>query len=245
MTSPTPGILKNTQPIAVPGGAAGVDVGWLMPDGQPRVLYVAQEGAGLAVVDLVDPGRPIIASYDTPGSALGVTIVGATAYVADHVAGLNIVRLLRDRQEATITAQGGSLATDDGSMTAIFPAGAFSETVTLTYKRLAADWDTGQFRGIGQTFELTAASTGRGQPADLAPDGWYAVVLRYTDAEKGPAIEQTLRLYFRDGDRWVTEPTSQGYPPANALTALPMRLGWWTVMGETLRHYLPMLSARR
>ena len=193
----------------------------------------------------MDPNHPILASYDTPGEALGVTVVGATAYVADHVAGLNIVRLLRDRQETTVTAQGGNLAADDGSMVAIFPSGAFSQTVTVTYKRLAADWDTGPLRGIGQTFKLAATSISSGQPAELTPGGWYAIVLRYTDAEKGPAIEQTLRLYFRDGGRWMPEPTSQVHPQANALTALSKRLGWWTVMGETMRHYLPVLSARK
>jgi hypothetical protein len=125
-------------------------------------------------------------------------------------------------------------------MIAIFPSGAFSQTATLTYKRLAADEDTGRRLGIGQTFELTAVSASSGQPAGILPDKSYAVVLRYTDDERGPAIEESLQLTFREDTGWLPEPTSQVHVQANAVTALPQRLGWWSVLGETRRACLPL-----
>ena len=210
-----------------------------------RALYVAQGGEGLAVIDLADPGQPITASYNTSGSALDVTVVGATAYVADHAGGLNLLHLLRDRQEATITAQGGTLAAADGSLITTFPTGAFTETIKLTYERLAANGNTGRLLGIGQTYRLRAETAASGRPAGLAPGKDYLAVVRYTDFEKGPIIEETLRLRFREGGRWIGDPTSLVHIQANAITALPQRLGWWTVLGETVRSYLPSLLVQR
>jgi hypothetical protein len=230
----------ETAHIALPGQASGVEVGMPVPDGSPRVLYASQGGDGLFVVDLVAPGYPILASYDTPGDLESVTVAGATAYLADHVAGLNVVRLLRDRQQMNITPSGGSLTAADASFSAIFPAGAFTETVTLTCERLAVDENTGPLRGIGQTYRLRARAAVSGRPAALTPGKDYAVVVRYTDAELGPIIEKTLRLRYREEGRWLVEPTGSLHAGANAITAFPQRLGWWAALGEIHRVYLPL-----
>ena len=39
---------------------------------------------------------------------------------------------------------------------------------------------------------------------------------------------------------WIAEPSSQVYVEAYAITALPQQLGWWSVLGETHRTYLPL-----
>ena len=227
--------------IRVPDVAGGVATGLLTPDGWPRVVYVAQGTSGLAAIDYGHPDQPITASYDTPGEGWAVTAVDGTAYVADGAGGLSLVRLYRDQQVATVTAQGGSLAASDGSLIAVFPVGAFTETVTLTYQRLASDEDTGQQLGVGQTYRLRAVKLAGGQPATLAPGTQYAVVLRYTDEELAPIIERTLALHSRQDSGWTVEPSSQLHAQPNAVTALPQRLGWWSLLGNTLRHYLPVL----
>jgi hypothetical protein len=46
----------------------------------------------LQIVDVSDPAAPaLLGSYDTPGGAEAVQVVGSTAYVADHDEGLQIV----------------------------------------------------------------------------------------------------------------------------------------------------------
>lgn len=127
-------------------------------------------------------------------------------------------------------------------MIAIFPSGAFTGTVSLTYQRLAAVENSGALLGIGQPFEFSAISTDGGQPAGLAPGKTFAPVLRYSDVELGPAIERSLRLVYREGNLWLPEPSSQVHDQANAMTALPVRLGWWTILGENHRTYLPWVS---
>ena len=68
-------------------------------------------------------------------------------------------------------------------------------------------------------------------------------MIRYTDAELRPnIIEKTLHLHFREADRWLVEPTGELHINANAITAFPQRLGWWSVLGRTpQRIYLPLV----
>ena len=54
--------------------------------------YVADRFAGLQVIDIKNPEKPIIVGgVDTPGHAFGVTVVGSYVYVADRISGLIIV----------------------------------------------------------------------------------------------------------------------------------------------------------
>lgn len=46
------------------------------------------------MIDIADPTNPVIAgTRDTPGFAHGVAVAGSCAYVADRVAGLQVIRL--------------------------------------------------------------------------------------------------------------------------------------------------------
>ncbi len=65
------------QEVAVAGGYA----------------YVTS-GKGLRVVNVSDPTHPaIVGSYDTPGEATGIVVLGDTAYVADGGGGLQVVNV--------------------------------------------------------------------------------------------------------------------------------------------------------
>jgi len=92
------------------------------------------------------------------------------------------------------------------------------------------DRDTGALAGIGRTFDLSAVYSDTGQVAELAPGQTYSVIVRYTDAEKGGAIESTLALYGWDGSQWVKEPGSVVDTAANMVmvrqTTLVCLLCW-------------------
>ncbi|MBE3038701.1 MAG: hypothetical protein IMZ62_07805, partial [Chloroflexi bacterium] len=67
------------------------------------------------------------------------------------------------------------------------------------------------------------------------------ITVQYTDAEEGPAIENTLALYWWDGSQWVKDPSSAVDTAANTVTAQPSHFSRWAVLGETWRLYLPLV----
>ena len=57
-----------------------------------RYAYVPVRAVGLQVVDISDPASPsMVGAVDTPGTALGVAVAGDHVYVADGVAGLQVL----------------------------------------------------------------------------------------------------------------------------------------------------------
>ncbi len=70
----------------------------------------------------------------------------------------------------------------------------------------------------------------------------YTLTIQYTDAEKGPAIENTLALYYWDGAQWVQEPTGAVNAAANTITATPNHFSFWAVLGQTQRLFLPLIQ---
>jgi hypothetical protein len=164
--------------------------------------------------------------------------------VADGIGGLVILRALRDKVVVSIPTEGGSLLSTHADTSLIFPSGAFTTTVDLTYRHLWADRNTGPLTGIGHTFDLSAVYSDTGLVAQLAPGQSFAATVHYIDAEKGPAIESTLALYAWDGSQWVKEPSSAVDVGANTITAAPDHLGLFAVLGETQRIYLPVVRKR-
>ena len=66
---------------------------------QNPLLYVAASAEGLQAWDVSDPWVPIaITSYDTPGEAIRVAVMGDLIYLADDEGGLFTFRL-RNRSE--------------------------------------------------------------------------------------------------------------------------------------------------
>ncbi len=57
-------------------------------------VYVANDYAGLRVINVVNPSNPYeVGYYDTPGIAQGVAVSGSYAYVADDYAGLRVINI--------------------------------------------------------------------------------------------------------------------------------------------------------
>jgi hypothetical protein len=201
--------------------------------------YIAA-GGDLRIVDVSNPAVPTeVGFYDTP-EARGVTVAGDYAYVAAGYGGLLILRLA-PLTAASIPTTGGSLTSSVDQTTYAFATGTFPDTVTITHTlRLPGHVpSTGPLAGIDHFFEVSAVYGSTGQPAQ--PTQPYTITVQYTDAEKGPAIEGTLGLYFWDGAQWVREPTSAVDIANNTVTATPAHFSLWAVLGETRRMLLPVI----
>ena len=78
------------------GFAAGVTIAG-------RYAYVADDAAGLQIIDISDPTNPTLTgTFNTSGFAGGVTLAGRYAYVADDAAGLQIIDI-SDPTNPTLT----------------------------------------------------------------------------------------------------------------------------------------------
>jgi hypothetical protein len=95
--------------------------------------------------------------------------------------------------------------------------------------------------GIGHFFDLNAVYESTGQPAQPAPGQTYTLTISYSEGEKGPAIEDTLALYYWNASQWIQEPSSVVNAADNTVVAAPNHLSPWAVLGETQRVYLPLI----
>src|SRR5438874_7184076 len=75
-------VLRGRWPLLPRGLAYAVAI-------QNGYAFVADEAAGLTVIDVRNPANPqTVGGYDTSGNAYGVAVSGNYAYVAEYVAGL-------------------------------------------------------------------------------------------------------------------------------------------------------------
>jgi len=209
----------------------------------------------VAVVDLdgtIQIGRQALrdAMYGTVNFAglTGNLTCSATGDCADpHIAvyeyhtGQFPPEYIWSRISDTIGTGGGSLTSYYGDTTIQIPAGAITDTIVITYTPAYGMPPGGNVAGIGHVFDVTAVYSSTGQPAQIAFGHTYTVTVQYTDAEKGPAIENTLALYYWDGSQWVKEPSSVVDTVANKVTATPDHFSLWAALGETRRVYLPLI----
>ena len=136
---------------------------------------------------------------------------------------------------------GSTITSYDGETTIQIPAGAVTTTVVITQSPAYGTPPSGNFTGIDHVFDVSAVYSNTGQPAQLAPGQTYTVSVQYTDAEKGPAIENTLALYYWDGNQWINEPSSRVDAVNNTVTATPDHFSLWAVLGQTKKVYLPLI----
>jgi hypothetical protein len=204
--------------------------------------YIANWEYGLRILDVTVPATPTeVGFYDTLGLAGRLVLSGNYIHVAGGAGGgLVTLRLLRNKVTGVVSTAGGSLFSTNNDTHLIIPKEVFTQTVSLTYRHLWADQNTGALAGIGHTFDVTAVYSDTGQFVQPAPGYTYTVIVQYDDAEKGPAIENTLALYYWDEAQWVREPTSVLDIAANTVTATPDHFSLWAVLGETRRLFFPL-----
>jgi hypothetical protein len=142
---------------------------------------------------------------------------------------------------ASVPVGGGALTSLSDNTAYTFPAGTFTETVVITHTaRFPGNAPAfGSIIDIGHVFEVTATYGSTGQSAQ--PTQPYTVTVQYTDVEKGPAIENTLALYWWNGSQWVKEDSSVVNAVTNTITARPNHFSLWAVLGETKRVHLPLI----
>jgi len=205
------------------------------------LAYVPANHKGVRILNVSDPLNIVeIGFYDTPGWTDRIAVAGDYIYAADHEGGLLVLRTTLPIT-AVIPVGGGSLFSPRDRTTLIFPPGAFTGTVVLTYtSRSPNDVPSlGNLVGVGHFFEITAVYSQTGQPAQLAPGKTFTMTVEYTESERGPAVEDTLALYWWNDSQWVRE-DSEVDPSRNMVIARPAHLSLWGVLGETRRVYLPI-----
>ncbi len=148
------------------------------------------------------------------------------------------------RVQGTATpGSGGTVTSYRGDTTIQVPAGTFTDTVTITEAPAYGMPPDGNLTGIHHIFDISAVYSSTGLPTQLAAGQTYTVTVHYTDIEKGPAIEGTLRLYGWDGNAWTQEGISSSVDTANNLvTAQVSHFSLFALLGETKRVYLPVVA---
>jgi hypothetical protein len=221
-----------------PGTATGVVV-------NGDYAYVAAGNAGLRIIDVSDPANPVeVSFYDTPGYAAAVSVIGNYVYVADGKDSGLLILWFAPPVVAPVPIAGGSLSSPSDNTTYIFPTNIFTDTVIVTHTaRLPGTVPVmGTLIGIDHAFEVTAVYSSTGQSAQPVAGHSYTITVQYSDGEKGPAIEDTLGLYWWDGDEWSQQGiTSTANMTNNLVTAQVSHFSLFAVLGETRRVYLPLV----
>ena len=96
--------------------------------------------------------------------------------------------------------------------------------------------------GIDRFFDLTAAQNGVPVQQFSVP---VSIAVRYSDENRGVAIEDSLRLCWQAGDDWVTDGITTALRSHGTLTSLVDHFTLFAVLGETNRAYLPVVSRTR
>ena len=173
-----------------------------------------------------------------------MAVVGNYAYVTDEDGGL-VILWFAPSASASIPTTGGSLFSSADNTAYTFPSGTFTDTVVITHTvRFPGNApSSGNLTDIGHVFEVTVIYSSTGEPAQ--PVQPYTITVQYTEVEKGPAIEDTLGLYWWDegASRWSQQGiTSSVNVTGNVVTAQVSHLSLFAVLGETRRVvFLPVV----
>jgi oligopeptide transport system substrate-binding protein len=159
-------------------------------------------------------------------------------------AGYDIATWRITRVSDVIDPGGGDLTSDDGNTTVEIPAGAITDTVVITHTPATGTPPGGNLAGIGHVFDVTAVYSDTGQSAQIASGHTCTITAQYTDTEIGPAIEDTMGLYWWDegASQWSQQGiTSSVNITDNLVTAQVDHFSLFAVLGETFRVYLPLI----
>ncbi len=147
---------------------------------------------------------------------------------------------------AAIPASGGVITTSYHTTTTVtFPAGAVTDTITVTLALTDTGWQPSTWKTIGSAFTLQAVySTGMPVP-NFAKN--VTITLDYRDEDVWSAREATAMLYYWDSGQWITATTTC------SLTATPVHdqahnsfsldvchFSKFALFGDTNRAFLPV-----
>ncbi|OGO41451.1 MAG: hypothetical protein A2W36_01765 [Chloroflexi bacterium RBG_16_58_14] len=173
---------------------------------------------------------------------IGIAAPHITGFVLDPTDGTFwIVEELGTGVQGNVPPSGGVLNSPEDETTYEFPAGTFTDTVVITHTPLSPVVlpSFGGLAGAGHFFSIEA--TLDGQP--VQPIQPYSMTIGYTDGELGIIIEDTLGLYYWDGQAWVLEPSTKVDPLSNTVQAAPDHFSYWALLGEPYQfRFIPFVN---
>ena len=143
--------------------------------------------------------------------------------------------------QGIIPPEGGSIYSPEDDTLYSFSSGTFSDTVVITHTPLSPLLlpGFGNLFGAGHFFRQEA--TLDGQP--VQPSQPYTMTINYTDAELGFVMEDTLSLFYWDGETWVAEPTAVLDIQENTIIASPDHFSYWAILGVPYKLiYVPIIN---
>lgn len=193
------------------------------------------------MVPLINVATAQTKRYDVAGV---VAAPIGTDYHDAHVVGAD---------NALVTPQsGGALAFDDANSQPTevqVPPGALAQPATLTLVETTNNAGPTGFRLAGHAFEINAFVGGVPAP-DFAFSKPVTVTIEYSDAELAGVWEDTLALYYQDGNDWVdaadscSPPSVYTHDETNNVISVPIcHLSTFALNGERWpTEWLPFLS---
>lgn len=145
--------------------------------------------------------------------------------------------------QTLISTNGGEFVLPNGTAM-IFPKGAFSETILLTYT-MVPTVTTGVLSGPGLFFEIQAVYSSTGEVATIQPGYQYTITIQYNDTRLPNGVDESeLSLFWLNSGDWMVEATSITDPLMNTITASPNHMSLWAVLAEAIEEnkiYLPLI----
>jgi Tol biopolymer transport system component len=179
-------------------------------------------------------GRYVAFQSDAANLVSGDTNENRDVFVRDRLQGEAI-------QAAVIPSAGESMTSWDFGTILDFPPNTFTDAVTVTYTSYFPERHPlpSNLVDIGEFFDLSGVYSDTGIPAN--PAQAYTITVKYADPKTDSAVENTLALYYWDGDEWVREASSSVNSAERTVAATPQHFSSWAVLGETMRVYLPLI----
>lgn len=140
---------------------------------------------------------------------------------------------------ATIGVDGGTFNAYETAEFSFEP-GTFTDTVTISY---TVAQPFGDLTHTGIFFDLSVVYADTGEPVQPAPGHAYDISIYYSEAAIPYGVdEESLALFYWNGEEWVKEPTSALDPAKNILSATPEHFSLWGALFlETHEIFLPIV----
>jgi hypothetical protein len=207
--------------------------------------YLLRSKGGFEVWDVKNPASPNRLAKLSNISASHIVLKNDLIYINDD--GLTIIE--PNFQTDWVIPPAGSVVTSTYDNTSYhFSSLTFNQPVTVTHSvRVDTDYPLPQnLIGIGHAFDNSAVDSS-GQT--INPSDTYTITIIYSQDEVGAAIEETLALYYWDGAGWQLLPSSGSGKGTKTvlnstnkcIVATTDQFGFWAVLGETNRIYLPLI----
>lgn len=141
-----------------------------------------------------------------------------------------------------IPVEGGTIASDrtvpESNVVVTFPPNAFAADTLVKYSYEIPRPNALKLADIDRSFSLAALGSSVVITTTNHP---ITIVVNYDQNDLAGIITETMFLYRLDGTTWVTKGITLTDRSQTGFTNTTRYLGKFTVLGETFRHYIPMI----